>query len=316
MTREHDESEERGRAAADQMTALERRARRLLRVYPAAYRRDRGEEIIGTLLEATPDGRTWPRPRDVRALTFSGLKARAAQNKQRSTRANLRVAIMAGLALYVSLWLAEYLDGVVHVSVPTGAFAYSSNSWPPAVTALLAGATVVLAWTAPRVVALAAALAASAAVIGFALAANDPFFMFGPRIVQALSLVGLAALTPRAGHPSRHWLWLPGLLAIFSPLASLGVANGWFDYTWPFLTLELPLLAVIACGLLWVAIDARLIVAVLTCLAVYGLQIPVAEISSGLQGVALGSAPFFGVLLGVAAPAVWLLRRQSARLAR
>jgi len=33
---------------------LERRARALLRAYPAEYRRERGEEIIGTLLEAAP----------------------------------------------------------------------------------------------------------------------------------------------------------------------------------------------------------------------------------------------------------------------
>jgi hypothetical protein len=39
---------------------LERRARWLLRAYPAAYRADRGEEIIGTLLEAVPPGRDWP----------------------------------------------------------------------------------------------------------------------------------------------------------------------------------------------------------------------------------------------------------------
>jgi hypothetical protein len=41
---------------------LERRARTLLRAYPADYRRDRAEELIGTLLEATPAGRSF-RPR-------------------------------------------------------------------------------------------------------------------------------------------------------------------------------------------------------------------------------------------------------------
>jgi len=39
---------------------LERRARWLLRAYPAAYRADRDEEIIGTLLETVPPGRDWP----------------------------------------------------------------------------------------------------------------------------------------------------------------------------------------------------------------------------------------------------------------
>ena len=50
--------EDRDPAGADRVNALERRCRRFLRVYPAAYRRERAEEIIGTLLEATPRAAT------------------------------------------------------------------------------------------------------------------------------------------------------------------------------------------------------------------------------------------------------------------
>jgi hypothetical protein len=50
------------------MSALERRCRVLLLAYPAAYRRERGDEIIGTLLMATPPGRQWPLLRDGLAL--------------------------------------------------------------------------------------------------------------------------------------------------------------------------------------------------------------------------------------------------------
>jgi hypothetical protein len=55
----------------DSAARLERRARVLLRAYPADYRRDRAEEVIGTLLEATPDGRPFPSARDARALIAS-----------------------------------------------------------------------------------------------------------------------------------------------------------------------------------------------------------------------------------------------------
>jgi hypothetical protein len=48
------------------MTALERRCRLLLLAYRAAYRRERGAEVLGTLLDATPPGRTWPLLRDSR----------------------------------------------------------------------------------------------------------------------------------------------------------------------------------------------------------------------------------------------------------
>jgi len=58
------------------VSALERRCRRLLLAYPAWYRRRRGEEMLGTLLEANPPGRSWPSFRDTRALVIGGLRVR------------------------------------------------------------------------------------------------------------------------------------------------------------------------------------------------------------------------------------------------
>jgi hypothetical protein len=55
---------------------LERRCRWLLRVYPAWYRRKRAEEMLGTLLAASPPGRSWPSVRDARALVTGGLRVR------------------------------------------------------------------------------------------------------------------------------------------------------------------------------------------------------------------------------------------------
>ena len=58
------------------MTPLERRCRRLLLAYRAWYRRRRGEEMLGTLLEACPPGRRWPSFRDARALIAGGIRVR------------------------------------------------------------------------------------------------------------------------------------------------------------------------------------------------------------------------------------------------
>ena len=58
------------------MTGLERRCRWLLRAYPAWYRRDRGGEMLGTLLAASPPGARWPSFRDARALVTGGLRVR------------------------------------------------------------------------------------------------------------------------------------------------------------------------------------------------------------------------------------------------
>ncbi|HXL92457.1 MAG TPA: hypothetical protein VN969_26275 [Streptosporangiaceae bacterium] len=43
------------------MSTLERRYSRLLRAYPAAYRQERGAEMLATLLEAAPSDATWLR---------------------------------------------------------------------------------------------------------------------------------------------------------------------------------------------------------------------------------------------------------------
>jgi hypothetical protein len=58
------------------VTPLERRCRWLLRAYPAWYRRDRAGEMLGTLLEASGPGQTWPSLRDARALVTGGLRVR------------------------------------------------------------------------------------------------------------------------------------------------------------------------------------------------------------------------------------------------
>jgi len=58
------------------VTPLERRCRWLLRAYPAWYRRDRAGEMLGTLLEASGPGQSWPSLRDARALVTGGLRVR------------------------------------------------------------------------------------------------------------------------------------------------------------------------------------------------------------------------------------------------
>ncbi len=58
------------------MTSLERRCRWLLHAYPDWYRRHRGGEMLGTLLEASPPGARWPSFRDARALVIGGARVR------------------------------------------------------------------------------------------------------------------------------------------------------------------------------------------------------------------------------------------------
>lgn len=66
---------------------------------PADYRHERGEEILGTLLEATPHDTGWPRARDIRALLIGGLRARAAANRRLGTAADIRLGVLFGIAI-------------------------------------------------------------------------------------------------------------------------------------------------------------------------------------------------------------------------
>src|SRR5215469_17227780 len=99
-------------SAEDRISTFESHCRLLLRAYPAAYRSERGEEIIGTLLETTPEGRGWPLPRDIRGLVAGGLRARAQLNRHNTTGANLRVAVFVGVAAYLAFAAAVILGGL------------------------------------------------------------------------------------------------------------------------------------------------------------------------------------------------------------
>jgi hypothetical protein len=133
---------------------LERRARMLLRAYPADYRRDRAEEVIGTLLEATPAGRSFPSARDARALIVGGVRARAAGNRRLSTTANLRLALLLGLSIFlpftVNLYFVQEEFAPVH--------------WPALAAGLLSVAAALAPWLGRRTVTTAIVLPAAALV--------------------------------------------------------------------------------------------------------------------------------------------------------
>ena len=98
---------------ASSMTTLERRYRRMLYAYPYDYRAERGDEILGTLLDGARAGQTRPTLRERRALLFGGLKVRSAQNRL-PTRTNVRLAMAFGaaltLALLVTSGVSENID--------------------------------------------------------------------------------------------------------------------------------------------------------------------------------------------------------------
>jgi hypothetical protein len=63
---------------------LATRYRRLLWCYPRDYRHQRGQEIVGTLLDLAPAGRAWPTARQAANLVRHGLRCRLGRPASRS----------------------------------------------------------------------------------------------------------------------------------------------------------------------------------------------------------------------------------------
>jgi hypothetical protein len=273
------------------VSLLERRSRLLLRTYPADYRRERGEEMIGTLLETTPDGRAWPRLRDVRALAVGGLRARAAQNSRRSTAANLRIAVMAGVSLYLVLIAADYLGTWV---IDPGPLRYE---WRVMAVGLLIVMAVLLVWIAPRMIAALSGLAAAVAI--YFVGRNDlPFWSWTSLVVCVAAIVLLA---PRFARPPRTWLFLIGACAVAVVASNYGSAVLWLQVA--------ALLAPAVVSLAWLAVDARLAMAVATFMLTFYIERTVPFFNAAMLPVVLA-------IVAIAALPLWLMRRQSAPRAR
>ena len=297
------------------MTALERHCRWLLHAYPAWYRRQRGGEILATLLEASPPGRSWPSPRDARALLMAGLQVRAWRNQRLTTAASVRQAVLLGAALAL-LWTisgdladqgASLILAWTHTTAPHLDFGY----WIAADALVLAA--VAAAWFAPRPAAAALALAAAAAMWQY----------WGDRITviqPAGLLILLAILAPGRNRLPRSWLWLAGVLSAANLLdQASGVLLRVYHAINPPLT-AVPWI-ILGAVVLWAAVDARPAVAMAIWLTstwlVFNLLSSIDDLLSSIGGEPQGpvlSQPSYLSAAGsavLAAAAIWRLRHQA-----
>lgn len=190
---------------------LERRARNLLRAYPPGYRAARGEEILGTLLDATPPGRTWPPAREVASVIRGGLSARRTANQREGVAASLRQAAILGATLYLAvlmsnqLWIA-YQD----YHGPVLLLRETRNAARDFLPLLPLAAALTAAWSGRRWLTAVSAVVAGAIYSYYTM--HDGYEV-GLLFFVLLALAALVLFTRSGQRLPNAWLWLPGLVA-------------------------------------------------------------------------------------------------------
>ncbi|NUO61804.1 MAG: hypothetical protein HOV71_28280 [Hamadaea sp.] len=210
------------------MTPLERRYRRLIGLYPAPYRQDRGEEIVGTLLDMSGD-RRWPSVRETTGLVVGAVRTHARASRDRSAADTWR----GGLRLAVLFLL---LQSTVDAGASAGLILSNGATEP---------STLIVGYCAATMLSFAALLATASRryLVGVGLTAAVWFFeqivihgrMGGPMYLPGEMYFWPITLAVLAGLPliwlrppgGRRWPWavavVPAVLALPSQFeATLG----------------------------------------------------------------------------------------------
>jgi hypothetical protein len=110
----------------DDDARLERRYRCLLLAYPMEFRRDRGEEVVSTLLDAANRGQTAPSLVETCDLVYNGIRTRA-----RRTRVTLTGPVAADAFLHTGL-LTLALATATALAVTVGVSVLGQEMFPSA----------------------------------------------------------------------------------------------------------------------------------------------------------------------------------------
>ncbi|MGN6679307.1 MAG: hypothetical protein ACTHKL_16205 [Streptosporangiaceae bacterium] len=281
------------------MNALERRYRRLLRAYPVRYRRERADEMLGTLLESTPPDRRWPTVREARALLAGGLRVRSGLDQRLGMAAHLRLAALLGFGLI----LLQLTTGDVRQILIWRRIGVPAGISQMVVYMLMTGVVVVAPFFAPR--RLAKLLAWVTAALWFWWDGNH-----GEGLLAAVLLITFATLVRGRQRPPAIWLWVPGVVLASQVLLELEI---WRQA--PYLRGSIPVDMIVwwlirGCVVLWIVIDPRPAIAgaLFAVFAVAEAWSPFAyqpHLSQQMAAYGIGAAI-------VAAFAMWQLRRDTS----
>lgn len=287
---------------------LERRYERLLRFYPAEIRRERGREMLATLLEVAGPERRRPASREVVALVLGGLRARSGADRRVSPGQIWLSAIRMAVLLLLAYASATAISWHVTRFVGVGTLGSYPRHYLLAV--LFALALVAVARNRYR---LGILLATTAVVASRYLAGATDGAPFYHELGELASVVAVLLAIPLLRYrpierPSvgRWLLAVPVLFVLltyefsFLLYGAFGVES--MPWTWF-------VLAIVAFG--WAAVDVRVPIAVgllLTPLLLSGLITAVTYPLTGTM-LAWGAVLLAGVP-GLVATGAVMARRQ------
>jgi hypothetical protein len=279
---------------------LRRRYERLLVIYPSAYRRAHGEEMLGTLLDAAQPNQHLPAPREAVSLLLGGLRTRAHQAAKQSPRRLWTDGLHLGVLLIVLVNLGHALGHALQSPFPL---------WIALVA--LTALAVLRGW--PRTALIATAVTALAAARPLLPPVSLPWWLPGFGDWSVAVRYGVPALVlavlawPSIGRlPARSWWWL-----LLPAAAALPLEGDRWALAQAGLEVGLLLVVlVVAVG----ALDPRPAIGAAVYLAPGLVYAAEETITTGPPStLALGSWAVLAALMVALAAAAWRARRQQLR---
>jgi hypothetical protein len=254
-------------------TVLERRYRRLLLAYPRAYRRELGDELLGTLMELSRPGQRWPAPRQAAALLLAGTRMRTGADRLASPahawRDSARALLVLMLTLHVILqiWMVQLTRADLAQAGDT--ISWQQTGGAATTTVVAAAAVLALLVARNRLGVALALLAPLPPLLPPFTHTFDTLYVF-QMACWWLPVTGVAVLLLRRPSPSRGWrrsLIIPmlalaaiGLVAPTTALAMVIVCLLWAAVIDPRPALAFGLLLLTAIPQLAVSVSALVLV--------------------------------------------------------
>ncbi|MGA2006764.1 MAG: hypothetical protein ABSH27_04295 [Solirubrobacteraceae bacterium] len=224
-----------------ELSALERRYRRLLALYPAAWRARHDDEVLAVLLECAPPGRARPSWRDACDLVAHALMERLRGVGRSPTSEDARSGVALAAIVALAVLAALSLQQLVVIAPNAGSWGLGTGYvGRPALIAMLASAgclTACVCWLAGRRRLACAAIAFTDA--GFLVASlmlrHGSYNVSWSLIVAILGLAAVASLlmAHRAvSEAGRELIGRRGFVELIGALLLVAEIGGWRHVAW------------------------------------------------------------------------------------